>query len=256
MNKVVWVSASPSLKCFHRRLLNNLSKVAEIEFWEYYQTLDEGSSIDSGISLLHEYLANSDRSVHLIGHGIGGVIALGYARKYPAQISSLTLLSVAVQPALDWHSYYYARLHSLSSSRECILRSIALNLFPSTCASHIHDLVDRLERDLVEAPSNHSLFRLDTLPEGGVKMPLMICGSQDDPVIKLSALSGWNSYLKSVDTIWCYSPGGQDTIWYYSPGGHFFHHFYSDLVSYHIQQFWQKLEPELVLDLLVRAEFN
>jgi pimeloyl-ACP methyl ester carboxylesterase len=245
MNKVVWVSASPSLKCFHRRLLNNLSKVVEIEFWEYYQTLDEGSSIDSGINLLHEYLSNLVQPVHLIGHGIGGVIALGYARKYPDRVSSLILLSVAVQPAIDWHSYYYARLRSLPSSRACILKSIALNLFPSTCASHIYGLADRLERDLVEAPSNHSLFRLDTLAEGGVDMPLMICGSQDDPVINSPVLSAWNSYLKLVDTMWCSSTGG-----------HFFHHLHSDLTSYQIRQFWQKLEPELVLDLLVHAEFN
>jgi pimeloyl-ACP methyl ester carboxylesterase len=245
MNKVIWVSASPSLKCFHRRLLNNLSKVAEIEFWEYYQTLDEGSSIDGAVSLLREYLVSSDKPVHLIGHGIGGVIALCYARKYPAQVTSLTLLSVAVQPAIDWHSYYYDRLRSLPSSRECILKSIASNLFPSTCASHIHGLVERLDRDLVEAPSNHSLFRLDILAEGGVEMPLMICGSQDDPAIALPALYGWNSYLKSVDTIW------RSTT-----GGHFFHHFYSDLTSYQIQQFWQKLEPELGLYQLARAEFN
>jgi pimeloyl-ACP methyl ester carboxylesterase len=245
MTKFLWVSASPSLKYFHRRLLNNLSKVVELEFWEYYQTLDEGSSIDSGINLLHEYLANSDQPVHLIGHGIGGAIALGYAQRYPAQVASLTLLSVAVQPAIDWHSYYYAQLHFMPSSRECILRSIASNLFPHTCASHIHDLVDRLERDLVEAPSNHSLFRLETLAVGGVKMPLMICGSQDDPVITSSALHGWNSYLKS-----------SDTIWHSKTGGHFFHHFHAELTSYQIQQFWQKLEPELGLYQLAHVELN
>jgi pimeloyl-ACP methyl ester carboxylesterase len=245
MNKIVWVSASPSLKCFHRRLLNNLSKVAEIEFWEYYQTLDEGSSIDAGVDLLREYLSNSDRSVHLVGHGIGGVIALSYARKYPAQVSSLILLSVAVQPAIDWHSYYYTQLRSLPFSRECVLKSVASNLFPKICSSHVHNLVKRLERDLVEAPSNHSLFRLDILAEGSVEMPLMVCGSQDDPAIASPALDGWNSYLKSVDTIW------RSTT-----GGHLFHHFYSDLTGYRIQQFWQKLEPELVLNLLVRAEFT
>ena len=244
MPKFVWVSASPSLKYFHRRLLNSLSKVVEIEFWEYYQTLDEGSSTVSGISLLREYLATSDAPVHLLGHGIGGVIALGYARLYPAQIGSLTLLSVAVQPAIDWHSYYYDRLRSLSSSRECILRSIASHLAPSTCANRVRDLVDRLERDLVEAPSNHSLFRLDILAEGGVKMPMMICGSQDDPIVTTPTLCGWNSYFKSGDKIW------QSTT-----GGHFFHHFHAELVSDRIQQFWQQL-PDLPSCQLARSEFN
>ena len=80
MTKFIWISASPSLKYFHRRLLNSLSKVVEIELWEYYQTLDESSSIDSAINLLHQYLAQTNCPVHLIGHGIGGIIALGYAR--------------------------------------------------------------------------------------------------------------------------------------------------------------------------------
>jgi pimeloyl-ACP methyl ester carboxylesterase len=243
--KVLWVSASPSLKYFHRRLLNSLSKVVELEFWEYHQTLDEGSSIDSGIDLLHEYLSNSDQPIHLIGHGIGGAIALGYVRIYPDQISSLTLLSVAVQPAINWHSYYYDRLRSLPSSRECILKLIASKLCPYTCPGHIHDLVDRLERDLVEAPSSHSLFQLDVLAEGGINLPLMVCGSQDDPVIGSSGLAGWNNYLKPADTTLT-SP----------TGGHFFHHFHSEMVSDQIQYFWQKLEPSLVSHQLAWAELN
>ncbi|MFM2303338.1 MAG: hypothetical protein RLZZ135_747 [Cyanobacteriota bacterium] len=245
MIKVLWVSASPSLKYFHCRLLNNLSKVVEIEFWEYYQTLDEGSSIDGAIELLQEYLSQSDAPLHLIGHGIGGVIALGYARKYPTKVTSLTLLSVAVQPAIDWHSYYYDRLQSLPCDRNQILRSIAIDLFPGICSTHIQDLAERLERDLVEAPSDLSLFRLNILPECGVEMPLMICGSQEDPVITSPAFYGWNSYFKS-----------SDRICHISTGGHFFHHFHSELVSYQIQQFWQKLEPELMLYQLARAEFN
>ena len=236
MSKFLWVSASPSLKYFHRRLLNNLSKVVKLEFWEYYQTLDEGSSIDGAIDLLQEHLDKSECPVHLIGHGVGGAIALGYARIYPAKVASLTLLSVAVQPAINWHSYYYTQLQSLPYRRECVLKSIASNLFPHIYPNYISDLVERLSRDLIESPSNHSLFRLDTQSEGGVEMPLLICVSQDDPVITSSALYGWLSYSKSLDT-----------IWRSSTGGHFFHHFHPELVSYQIEHFWQKLEPKLVL---------
>jgi pimeloyl-ACP methyl ester carboxylesterase len=245
MSKVLWISASPSLKCFHRRLLNNLSKVVEIEFWEYYQTLDEGSSIDGAIELLQKYLSQSDDSLHLIGHGIGGAVALGYARKYPHKVASLALLSVGVQPGINWHSYYYAQLASFSCNRSYLLRSIAIDLFPDICSHHIRDLADRLERDLVEAPSNRSLFGLDIFPECGVEMPLMICGSQNDSVITSPALYGWNSYFKS-----------SDRIWRSATGGHFFHHFHSELVSYQIQQFWQKLEPKLGLHQLARMELN
>ena len=243
--KFIWISASPSLKQFHRRLLNNLSKTVEIEFWEYYQTLDEGSSIDKAVSLLREYLYNNDRPVHLIGHGIGGSIALGYSRLYPDQVASLTLLSVAVQPAITWHSYYYYQLRSLPCSRDCLLRSIAINLFPYGSISYINGLVEKLTQDLVEAPSNHSLFQLDILSEGGVDMPLMICGSQDDPVVTASALYGWTNYFKS-----------SDVIWRSAEGGHFFHHFHAELVSHKIERFWQQLEPDLAMNQFASAEFN
>jgi pimeloyl-ACP methyl ester carboxylesterase len=241
MPKFLWVSASPSLNCFHRRLLNHLAKFVAIEFWEYYQTLDEGSSINSAISLLHEYLLNLDEPVHLIGHGIGGVVALGYARIYPDRVQSLALLSVPAQPAIDWHSYYYARLRSSPCTREQTLGSIASQLAPYNCAHRVRALVDRLAQDLVEAPSNNSLFRLDILAEGGVEMPLLVCGSQDDPIVTMPDLSAWSNYFKPMDIIW------QSAI-----GGHFFHHFDSEPVSRQIQRFWQQLEPELLADRFVQ----
>jgi pimeloyl-ACP methyl ester carboxylesterase len=243
--KFLWISASPSLKSFHRRLLNNLAKVVEIEFWEYYQTPDETSSIDGSINLLREYLQDSNRSVHLIGHGIGGIIALGYARLYPAKIASLTLLSVAAQPAITWHSYYYSQLKTLPSSRYCVLRSIATNLLPYSCSNYINDLVPRLERDLLESPSNHSLLKLAPLSQGGVEMPIMICGGKGDPIITESALFGWRSYFKSEDIIWR-SP----------EGGHFFHHFNSDLLAYHIHKFWHQIEPQLLPNRIAHLELK
>jgi pimeloyl-ACP methyl ester carboxylesterase len=241
--KFIWINASPSLKHFHLRLLNNLAKTVEIELWEYYQTLDEGSSIDKAIQLLHEYLQGSDRPVHLIGHGIGGTIALGYARLYPAQVSSLVLLSVAVQPAITWHSYYYTQLRSLPSNRDCILRSIAINLLPYSCVNYVHGLVERLKQDLVESPFDHSLFHLNILSEGGIEMPLMICGGEDDSIVTESAIFGWTHYFKS-----------SDCICIFAEGGHFFHHFHAELVGDRVQLFWQQIEPQIPSNQLVATE--
>lgn len=245
-DKYLWVSASPSFKQFHRRLLNSLAQDVELEFWEYYQILDEGSSLDKGVELLSQYLVeDNDRSLHLIGHGIGGVIALEYARRYPQRVNSLVLLGVGVQPAIVWQSYYYSQLRLLPYDRLCILRKIATELFPSICVSHIPDLVVRLERDLVEAPIDHSLFHTHLLPERGVKMPLLVCNSQDDPVINEASIGGWKHYLKPVDRSW--------TV---PEGGHFFHHFYPELVSQQIQSFWQHLETNLVSNYLMSVELN
>lgn len=243
--KFLWISASPSLKYFHRRLLNHLSKVVSIEFWEYYQTLDESSSIDGAIELLHVYLSTVDTPTHLIGHGIGGTIALGYARMYPTKVASLTLLSVAVQPDINWHSYYYDRLWCLPYSRQRVLQSISSEMFPDTCARHVCDLVERMERDLVESPSNHSLFSSHILPAGGVEMPMAIFNSQSDPIITSHPACGWNNYLKSADKIWCIPTGG-----------HFFHHVHSELVNDRIQDFWRKLVPDIARCELVKGELN
>jgi pimeloyl-ACP methyl ester carboxylesterase len=244
-SKFVWVSASPSLKYFNRRLLSHLSQVIKVECWEYSQTLDEGSSIEGAVKLLDEYISKSADAVHLIGHGVSGVIALVYARRYPSKVASLTLLSVAVRPGINWHSYYYDRLWSSPQQRDLILKSVSSDLFPDTSARHVCDLVDRLERDLVESPSSHSLFQSSILPSGGVEMPLMVCASQADPVIKLAASYGWTNYLK---------PG--DKIWHSSTGGHFFQHMHSEVVSYHIQNFWQELEPEIAFHQLIKVELN
>ncbi len=244
-SKFLWISVSPSLKQFHRRLLNVLAATVEIELWEYFQTLDEGSSIGKAIDLLHQHLTSTGDRVNLVGHGIGGVVALEYARKYPDRVTSLTLLSVAVQPAITWHSYYYSQLRSTPSDRYCVLRSIAINLFPYNCSSYVNSLIDRLARDLVEAPSTHSLFHLDILAESGVAMPLIICGSQTDPVVTESALSGWHHYFK---------PG--DLSRSYPTGGHFFHHFHPELVGHQIQQFWQKSGVISIEDRLLSLNKN
>jgi pimeloyl-ACP methyl ester carboxylesterase len=244
-SKFLWVSASPSLKYFHRPLLNNLSTSIAVEVWEYCQTLDESSSIDRAVELLQTYLSLSTDPVHLIGHGIGGTIALMYARTYPRQVVSVTLLSVAVRPGINWHSYYYDRLWSLADRREQILQAIASDLFPANCDRYINDLLARMERDLVESPSSHSLFRSSILPAGGVEMPLLIFTSQVDPVIPAAAASGWTNYLKPIDK-----------SWQISTGGHFFHYVHSELVSYHIQKFWQELEPEIAFHQRLKVELN
>ena len=244
-SKFLWVSASPSLKYFHRPLLANLSTSIGVDVWEYCQTLDESNSIDRAVELLQTHLSRSSDPVHLIGHGIGGTIALMHARKYPDRVASLTLLSVAVRPGINWHSYYYDRLWSVSERRDRVLQAIASDLFPANCDRYINDLLARMERDLVESPSSHSLFRSSILPAGGVEMPLLVCSSQDDPVITAPAAYGWTNYLKSIDK-----------IWHLSTGGHFFHYVRAELVSGHIQRFWQELEPDIAFHQRLKVELN
>lgn len=234
---VLWLSASPSLKHFDQPLLRYLSSQLVVARWEYSQDKDEASSLETAIVLLHDYLKGCKRPVHLAGHGISGVLGLMYARRFPEQVRSLTLLSVAAQPSITWQAHYYVQRQLIACSRQqllaCIIRSLFGCQLPNRFPYGIKDLVVSLQRDLEEAPSPHSLFKLAHLPRGGVTMPLMVCGSKTDPVVHPPALQEWLTCFKS-----------DDTLWQCPDGRHFFHYFYPQLVGEQILRFWRCLEAQ------------
>ena len=88
---ILWINVSPALKVFNQHFLQELSKSYKVATWDYTQSLDEGASLDNTIQLLHEYLSQSDRPLHLMGHGTGGLLALLYAYNYPKKISNIWL---------------------------------------------------------------------------------------------------------------------------------------------------------------------
>jgi pimeloyl-ACP methyl ester carboxylesterase len=225
----LWVNINPAFQVFHRHLFDYLTTDFKINLWEYHQTLDEASSMSQAQNLLHDFISNHQQPVHLIGHGMSGSLALRYARSYPHQVASISLLSVPVQPAIDWHAYYYYHLRSLPYERTCILRLIAHNLCPNADKGWLPDIAHRLARDLVEAPSDHSLWKFDLLPQGGVQMPLLLAAAEDDVIAKNMLFTDWLRYLKL-----------EDKIWHYPTGGHFFHHWQAATVGKQIKEFWQQ----------------
>jgi pimeloyl-ACP methyl ester carboxylesterase len=225
---VLWLNTSPSLQWFDQPLLHYLSTQVSIARWEYYQSQDEGSSLDVAAQLLHEYLQSHAQPVHLIGHSTGGLLGLLYARQYPEKVKSLTLLAVGVDAALDWRAHYY--IHCQFLSRQKILNAMAYNLFGYYDECTIKGLVNTLERDLNCSLSPHSLFQRLSIPPGRVPVPLMVCGSSNDIVIGADALQGWQPWLKESDRLWT-CPEGR----------HFFHFFQSQLVGEQILNFWKSL---------------
>ena len=227
----LWIGTNPSLQCFHRRMLNVLDQKFPLKCWEYSQTPDEPGSLEIALALLHDFIQTSSQPIHLIGHGLGGVLALSYARRYPKQVASVVLISVAAQPMITWQSYYYQQLATIYCQRDAVLRLVAGCLSGIRCPSYVQHLADRLDRDLLEAPSNNSLIQqnLPLLP-GSIPQPLMVCGAVDDPVLMGSIFSNWSHYLK---------PG--DRLWHQPEGGHFFHHQYADEVGAKILNFWRQV---------------
>jgi pimeloyl-ACP methyl ester carboxylesterase len=226
----LWIGTNPSLQCFHRRLWHILGQEFPLKCWEYTQTPDEPSSLETAAILLHEFVQANNQPLHLIGHGLGGALALIYARRYPKQVASVVLISVAAQPMITWQSYYYQQLAALYCQRSAVLCLVAGWISGIRCVSYVQHLADRLDRDLLEAPDNISLIQ-QTLPgsTGSIPQPLMVCGAVDDPVLMGSIFTDWLQYLK---------PG--DRCWHQAQGGHFFHYQYADRVGAEVLNFWRQ----------------
>ena len=230
---VLWLNVSPSLQEFDRPLLQNLSKQVSISRWEYSQTQDEPTSVETALALLHDYLQQCDRPIHLLGHSTSGLLGLLYTRRYPERVKSLTLLSVGVYPAIDWQAHYYIQLQLLPCSRETILRQMVYNLFGNQRVPIVQNLFKILDRDLLTSLSPHSLFQRVRIEPAYVFAPLLVCGSEDDIIVDLHQFQGWENWLKEGDLLW-HCPTGR----------YFFHYFYPQLVTAKIVDFWNSINLE------------
>jgi surfactin synthase thioesterase subunit len=230
----IWINANPSFKYFDGRIIRYLSQQIPIAYWEYHQEIDEASSIEIGITLLHDYLKSKSQPIDLIGHGTGGLLGLLYARQYPQRVKSLTLLGVGCSPSIDWQAHYYQMRKLLPCSQDIVLARMVQMMFGHQSQTNTQKLVETLKQDLYTAPTAHSLYQLDRVQSGGVLMPMMVCGSENDGISDRSALQGWSDYLKD-----------EDLLWLNPLGHHFFHYFFPENTGRKIIKFWQKLEQPL-----------
>jgi surfactin synthase thioesterase subunit len=235
----VWINANPSFKDFDGRIVRYLSQQIPVAYWEYCQELDEASSLKIALTLLHDYLKSRSQPTDLIGHGTGGLLGLLYARKHPERVKSLTLLGVGCSPTIDWQAHYYQMRKLLPCSQDIILARMVQMMFGHQSRANVKNLVEILKQDLYTAPTAHSLYQLDRVESGGVSMPMMVCGSDNDGIVDRSALQGWSDYLKDNDLLWV-NPLGH----------HFFHYFFPEYTGRKIIKFWQNV------DLRERATFE
>lgn len=227
----VWINANPSFKHFDGRIVRYLSRQVTIAYWEYHQNIDEASSLEIALTLLHDYLKSKSQPVHLIGHGTGGLLGLLYARKYPDKVKSLTLLGVGYAPSIDWQTHYYQMRKLLPCSQEMLLSRMVQMMFGHQDRTNVQNLIELLEQDLYTAPSCHSLYQLDRVSSGGVLMPMMVCGSDNDGIIDRPALQRWTDSLKDGDVLWSVPMGH-----------HFFHYFFPEHTGRKVIKFWQGVE--------------
>lgn len=227
--EALWLNVSPALQGFDRPLLKHLSQHTTIAQWEYSQSLDEASSLETALVLLHDYLKHSDRPIHLLGHSTGGLLGLLYAQQYPKRVRSLTLLSVGANPAIDWQAHYYQQRRLLPCNQHTILHQMVYGLLGCPPKDTVETLINLLEQDLYQSLSPHNLVRSLNLLPIAVETPLLICGSVDDIVITPHQFRGWQPHLHHAASRLWVCPGGR----------YFFHYFYSQQVSEQITQFWK-----------------
>ncbi len=228
------LSVSPHLQVFDRPLLQSLAKHITIAQWEYQQMPDEPCSFDIALALLHDYLKQRDCPIHLIGHGISGLLALLCAQRHPAHVRSLTLLSVGAYPAADWQAYYYAQRQLFPFKRQTLLTHMVDMLFGDSPQSMVRALVKILENDLDHSLSPHSLIKCMDLGPIRVSVPLLVCGSVDDVVVDPHQLCSWQQYFgKDVEIV--------SQLWLCPGGRYFFHYFYPQQVEEVILNFWRSL---------------
>ncbi len=230
--QVVGICTSQSLRRFDLPLLRSLSRQYAIAQWEYCQNPDEPIDLNLAIAALHEYL-QTQGAVHLVGHGIAGLVSWLYARQYPEQVRSLTLLSVGVNLATSWHSHYYEQRQLLSCSRETMLMRNAFYLFGYRDKEMLHWLANLLQQDLDNSLIPHSLYAPTYIAPTTISVPMLVCGASDDYVIGggENAYHKWKSHLKE-----------SDRLWLSEQGKHFFHYFQWQPLSKQIRSFWNSLE--------------
>ncbi len=228
--RVLWLSVSPSLKLFDQPLLQYLRTSCPVAHWEYHQNQDEASGLEPALVLLCEYLHTLPQPVHVIGHGLSGVLALLLAARHPERVRSLTMLAVSGQPMATWHAHFYVQRQLLPCSREQLLIRTAKILLAEQGWDRVRLLAMALAKELDTSPVPHSVFRVVGIPAPSVTVPILVCGSPDDPIVDAVGLAQWQDQLKQEDQVWS-CPAGR----------HFFHYFFPHEVALRILEFWRGL---------------
>lgn len=235
----LWLCLNPQLRRFDLHLHNQLNRQVDVQYWNYQQTADEPCCIETVLGLLHTHIKLQSHPVHLIGHSLSGALGLLYARLHPARVKSLTLLSVAANPALSWHAHYYSTRAFLPCNRRMILMQTARTLFGPQPHGKTMGLANLLARVLDTEFVPHSLAHHSSFSPGGVKVPLLVCNGAIDAIIDPNAQAEWRQWLKSEDCLWS-CPDGR----------HFFHYDLPQQASQVILDFWQRIPSSTYLPLI------
>lgn len=193
-----WQKLHPHLDSPTRYLSYDAAGFGQSQFTSPQASQQADFSIERYVEDLRVLLeAENLGAVHLVGHSWGGVIAMAFAARYPAQVSSLVVIGSAyfdpankLHIALKWASYLIAQL--LVVSKGLLRRSARLRRW--SVRRYFRQPPDQPTADhLLEAvlqSDNHALVQ--TLLSGyevefkqlcpAIQCPTLYIGSQRDVV--------------------------------------------------------------------------
>lgn len=229
--QALWLTVSPHLKRFDQRLMGQLAAQTPLHCWEYHQSTDEPCCLETAVTLLQDHLKSQSQPVHLVGHGISGIVGMLYASRFPHRVKSLSLLSVSARLANTWHAHYYATRELLPCSRTVVLAQLARMMFGPQRPGRAKALVAALARDLDTSLTPHSLGHRSTLANGAIQPPLLVASGSYDILIDPQTQQDWLTWMKPEDRLWnCLG------------GRHFFHYEYPQTTAQEITAFWHHVE--------------
>ena len=206
-----WESRVSPLAATHRLLLVDLLGFGQSpKPWTTY-------SVDRHVAALHDVLG-AERSLTIVGHSVGALLAVGYAARHPGQVSGLIALGL---PRFEGEREASRFLRSRSTLDRWVLTNTIVAGIACVLTRHVaRRLLPRLlhgmPRDIVEDYVQHTwrsatstvrevVYRYDVCADAGrlpPQMPvLLLHGGRDRtaPVANARELAGRHASWKFVE---------------------------------------------------------
>ena len=244
--EVLWVDLQPTLYCLNKRVSQRLSRDIGVKRWSFQLDPDEFCMESTVHSMLKTTLESMAEPIHLIGHGLSGIISCEFAHNHPELVESVTLLSVDTLSINQWSSHYLGMRRQLACSREQILKHLSTLLF-EVKSSQVKAAFPRLlqaclDNELIQG----SIVNLDHPGSlSSPQVPTLVINGHDDFVVDRMAQQRWEEQLKPGD---CYHS--------LQGGRHFFQFSHAELTATLIRSFLDMVPGSSAMESLHPSQFT
>lgn len=186
-NQQMWHPLAPELKGRYRRLSLDLPGHGRSEDLGHVNTMAELAELLRDL-LKHLRL----RKVVLIGHSMGGYVALAFAEAYPYLVKAMILLNSSARP--DDEERKLNRRRAIELMKRNFPRYVAQaipNMFSEANRSLLHESVEALKKSALQTTLKGSIAAQEGMilrPDREVLLhfagfPILFVASKEDPVI-------------------------------------------------------------------------